>query len=317
MTRVSTTKAARAKLRSEKAVANAGTPGHVLAPGEVPQVKWRTDLVDPVLSFVVYGVPAPQGSKEFKGFRGGKPVLKEQSDGLAPWRKAVREMSRQAILDWTRRTGRAWVALDEAVMVSAVVTVPATAAATARGDVFAINPPDLDKLQRGIGDALAPSPLKPGEGDGYGDAARVKIRSELMAQRRKQAVLHDDSRIADWDHCVKVYPSTIPDSLGYSGVTIRVWRMSDLEAAHSRPVVDGEKGSWMTAGDMRQWVQPSSGETWPEITQRLLEEPQEIPELTAPIRVIRRTLDEDGARRLLAELLANGPAAQLPVKVEG
>lgn len=317
MTVVRQSKAARARMRSEKAVADAGAPGHVLAPGEVPQRKWRTDLVDPVLSFVVYGVPAPQGSHAFKGFKNGKPILKDQSDGLAPWRKAVREMGRQAILDWTRRAGQTWVALDEAVMVSAVVTVPATAAASSRGDIYAVNPPDLDKLQRGIGDALSPTPLKPGDGDGYGAAAKEKIRAELMEQRRRQAVLHDDSRIAVWDRCVKVYPKTTPDSLGYSGVTIRVWRMADLEATHAQPVVAGEKGSWMTAGDLRQWVQPASGETWPEITQRLLEEPQETPESPAPIRVTRRAVGDDGARRLLTELLAHGPEARLPVEVEG
>lgn len=310
---VKQSKAAKAKRRSEKAVAEAGAPGHVLTPGEVPQHKWRTDLVDPLLSFVVYGVPAPQGSKQFKGFRGGKPVLKEQSDGLTPWRKAVREMSRQAILDWSRRTGKKWQALDEPVMVSAVVTMPPTTAATKRGDVYATGTPDLDKLERGIGDALAPSPLKPGEGDGYGTAAKEKIRAELMEQRRAQAVLYDDSRIVVWDHCMKVYPSTTPDSLGYSGVTIRIWRMSDLQTAQTSPVITEGTTQWMTAGDMRQWVQPATGETWPEITHRLLEDPQDTPETTDPIPVTRRTVDDTGARRLLVALLSHGPAHPVPV----
>lgn len=316
MTVVKQSKAAKAKLRSEKAVAEAGAPGHVLKPSEVPQHKWRTDLVDPILSFVVYGVPAPQGSKSFKGFRGGKPVLKEQSDALGPWRKAVREMARQAILDYTRRTGQQWTALNEPVMVSPVVTVPATAAATKRGDIYAMGAPDLDKLERGIGDALAPSPLKPGEGDGHGAATKEKVRAELMEKRRKMAVLHDDSRIVVWDHCVKVYPKTTQDSLGYSGVTIRVWRMSDLEAAANTPVIAGDDGSFMTAGDLRQWVQPATGETWPEITQRLLQEPQDAPESTAPIRIARRTVDDTGARHLLVALLSHGPTHAVPVTIE-
>lgn len=316
MTVVKQSKAAKAKLRSEKAVAEAGAPGHVLKPSEVPQHKWRTDLVDPLLSFVVYGVPAPQGSKSFKGFRNGKPVLKEQSDGLAPWRKAVREMARQAVLDYPRRTGQQWSALDEPVMVSAVVTVPSTAAATKRGDIYAMGAPDLDKLERGIGDALSPSPLKPGEGDGYGAAAKEKIRAELMEKRRKMAVLHDDSRIVVWDHCVKVYPKTIRDSLGYSGVTIRVWRMSDLEAATTTPVINGTDGPFMATGDMRQWVQPATGETWPEITQRLLEEAQDTPDSTDPIRITRRTVDDVDARRLLVALLAHGPGHTIPVVIE-
>lgn len=316
MTVVKQSKAAKAKLRSEKAVVEAGAPGYVLTPSEVPKHRWRTDLVDPILSFVVYGVPAPQGSKAFKGFRGGKPVLKEQSDALGPWRKAVREMARQAILDYTRRTGQPWSALDEPVMVSPVVTVPATAAATKRGDIYAMGTPDLDKLERGIGDALAPSPLKPGEGDGYGAAAKEQDRAELMEKRRKQAVLHDDSRIVVWDHCVKVYPKTTQDSLGYSGVTIRIWRMSDLESAATTPIITGTDSPFMTAGDMRQWVQPATGETWPEITHRLLEEPQNTPDSTDPIRITRRTVDDTGARRLLVALLSHGPAHAIPVIVE-
>lgn len=308
--------AAKAKRRSEKVAADAGALGHVLQPTEVPQHKWRTDLVPPILSFVVYGVPAPQGSKEFKGFRNGKPVLKEQSDALSPWRKAVREMARQAILDWSSRTGNTWAALDEPVMVSAVVTVPATAAATKRGDVYATGTPDLDKLERGIGDALAPSPLKPGEGEGYGAAAKEKIRSGLMEQRRKQAVLHDDSRIVVWDHCVKVYPKTTPDSLGYSGVAIRIWRMSDVEAAATTPTITRDDTQLMTTGDMRQWVRPATGETWPEITQRLLGEPQDTPNTTDPIRITRRTINDHGARRLLAALFAHGVDHPVAVTIE-
>lgn len=316
MTTIKQSAAARAKQRSAQAIADAGAPGHVLQPSEVPQHRWRTDLVDPILSFVVYGVPAPQGSKSFKGFRGGKPVLKEQSDALAPWRRAVREMARQAILDWSKRTGKQWEALDEPVMVSAVVTMPSTAAATKRGDIYATGTPDLDKLERGIGDALAPSPLKPGEGNGYGAAAKQKIRDGLMEQRRRYAVLHDDSRIVVWDHCMKVYPKTTPDSLAYSGVTIRVWRMTDLENASTLPIKTTPDGTWMTASDLRQWVQPATGETWPELTQRLLEEPQDTPDITNPITITKRTIDDHGARRLLNALLAHGPDHEVPVAIQ-
>jgi len=316
MTTVQQTKAARARTRNQNAVAQAGGPGHVLTPGDVPRHKWRTDLVDPILSFVVYGVPAPQGSKEFKGFQNGKPILKEQSDGLKPWRKAVREMSHRAIRDYTHRTGKRWTALDEPVMVSPVVTMPASDAAKARGDVYATGVPDLDKLERGIGDALAPTPLKPREGDGYGAAAKAKIRAQLMNQRRAQAVLHDDSRIVVWDHCVKAYPGTIPDSLGYSGVTIRIWRMADLEAAATTPVITTPDGhQWMTAGDMRQWTQPATGETWPELTQRLLEAPQVLSEPTTPLCITGRTIDDESARRVLTVLCAHGPDHPVPVKV--
>lgn len=42
------------------------------------------------LQFVVKGLPAPQGSKSFKGFsRKGHAILKESSDKVAPWRTDV------------------------------------------------------------------------------------------------------------------------------------------------------------------------------------------------------------------------------------
>lgn len=305
----------RARVKAETAVAQAGAAGHVLAPGTVPRRVFRTDLVDPVLAFVVYGVPAPQGSKAFKGFQGGKPVLKESSDALAPWRRAVRLMSQQAIRDWSRRHETPWEALDEPVMVSAVVTVPETAAATKRGDVYAGGTPDLDKLERGIGDAIAPSPVAASATAGMSEAMKKQAREKLLAQRRSLAVVHDDSRIVCWDHTLKVYPSATPEALSYSGVTIQVWRMADLDAQHSAGPIHAnpDGGTVALVGELRGWLQPATGETWPEITERLLADPTPAP--SGPLVVRGRTVDTGGARILLAALLAHGPDHPLPVKV--
>lgn len=313
--RVAQSKGERAKRRSEALVQQAGAAGHILTPAETPRHQWRTDLADPLLAFVVYGIPAPQGSKSFAGFRGKKPVLKEQSDALKPWRAAVRKMSQQAIRDWSGRTGRNWVALDEPVMVSAVVTVPATAAATKRADTYAMGTPDLDKLQRGIGDALAPTPLAPSDGKELGSGvAQKRAREALMQQRRALAVLHDDSRIVVWDHCVKVYPDTTPDSLaGYSGVMIRVWRLADLDASTRLPIRREAHGFTMAAGDIRRWARPASGETWEELAARLIADPEPLRE--GPVAVLGRTVDDDSARMLLHALLAHGPDHHLPVEV--
>lgn len=306
--------AVRAKARSAAVVKQAGAPGHVLSPGEVPRLPWRTDLVPPLLSFVVYGVPAPQGSKAFKGFSGGKPVLKEQSDLLEPWRDAVREMSRRAIQGWESREGRVWRALDEPVMVSAVVTVPATEAATARRDTYATGTPDLDKLQRAIGDALAPRPLKPSDGAGYGTDAKTKIRSTMMADRRKRTVLHDDSRIVAWDHCMKVYPATTVDSLGFSGATIQVWRMADLEVAARRPARTADGLAVMSAADVACWGRPLTGETWAQAAERLWADPGAVlAAADGPVVLRGRGLSDDALRTVLRLLALSGPTSTVAV----
>lgn len=52
--------------------------------GTAPQAARRR------LQFVVKGLPAPQGSKSFKGFsKKGHAILKESSDKVAPWRTDV------------------------------------------------------------------------------------------------------------------------------------------------------------------------------------------------------------------------------------
>lgn len=308
------TAAARAKARAAAVVQDAGAEGHIVR--AVPTRRYRTDLVDPVLSFVVYGVPAPQGSKAYKGFRNGKPVLKETSEALAPWRDAVRRMARTAINDHTRRTGRAWAPLDEAVMVSAVVTLPATGAAAKRGDVYATSTPDLDKLQRAIGDALAPTPVSPSVGKGLPERARKQAREKVLAQRRGQSVLHDDSRIAVWDRVCKVYPSTTPDSLGYPGVTIRVWRMAELQQASHRPVLEREGSNWMSVHDLWEWARPLNQHTWPDEAARLWARPEQVMSAGDRVMLRGRGISEDGVRSVLRAMALDGPDALLEVQFE-
>lgn len=304
--------AARARTKAAAVVREAGSEGHIV--GNVPHRPYRTDIVPPLLSFVVYGVPSPQGSKEFKGFRGGKPVLKEQSEGVAPWRDAVRRMTRKAILDHSKRTGRSWVPLDEPVMVSAVVTMAGTKAAQQRGDVYAMGAPDLDKLERAIGDALAPTPLPPSEGKGLPEAMRRQVRDKAMAARRAQSALHDDSRIVVWDHVCKVYPSTTVDSLGYSGVTIRIWRMRDLARADRKPLVAGPtKSLMMTASDLRQWSRPLSGLSWDEEAEREWKNPDAVLGATGPVVLRGQGIGSHGIRATLRALALLGPSTLIEV----
>lgn len=302
---------ARAKAKAASVVREAGAEGHLVP--QVPRRTFRTDLVPPVLSFVVYGVPAPQGSKEFKGYRGGKPVLVEQSKGVDPWRDAVRRMARKAIQDHAKRTGRPWSALDEPVMVSAVVTMGATEAATKRGDIYATGTPDLDKLERAIGDALAPAAMSPSVGKGLPEAARKQVREKTMAQRRAQSVLHDDSRIAVWDHVCKVYPSTTVDSLGYSGVTIRVWLMKDLERAERKPVVRRSGSLFMQAQDLRAWARPLSGLSWDDEAAQQWKSPQAVLSAEGPVVLRGRGINEVGIRATLRALALLGPTSLIEV----
>lgn len=306
---------AAARAKAAAVVKKAGAPGHVLNGAEVPHYQFRTDIVPPLLTFVVYGIPAGQGSKRYAGHRNGKPVLKEQSDAVEPWRDAVREMSKQAIRAWVAENGRPWVALDEPVMVSPVVTVPGSEAATRRGDIYATGTPDLDKMERAIGDALAPTPLKPSDGTGYSDTHRERIRATMMADRRKQAVLHDDSRIVAWDHALKVYPSTTADSLGFSGVTIRIWRMRDLDAAARRPRWrDADGVWWMTAADLATWARPLTLEPWADAAARLWADPDLV--LAAPVGPVLlrgRGVADPALRSILRALALTGPQTLVEV----
>lgn len=305
---------ARANTRNTKVAQKAGSQGKVLA--SVPTYPIRTDLVDPVLSFVVYGTPSPQGSKSFGGFRNGKPILIEQSKGVDPWRKTVRHVARQAIREWSAKTGRAWVAIDEPVMVSAVVTLPSSKAAEARGDIFSYNVPDLDKLQRAIGDALAPSPLRDSDGKGMTERARKQVREKMMADRRKQSVLHDDSRIVIWDQCMKVYPGTMQMALGYPGVVIRIWRMSELHRVSKTPIIKRDGHYVIKAGDLRKWATPASG-SWESTVAEAWRNPQHVlsAPLDHPISVRGKKIDQDGVRILLKALATESPERFLTLAV--
>lgn len=95
------------------------------------------------LSFFVRGIPAPQGSKKHVG--GGRLV--ESSKTLPAWRTAVTEAAMEA------RAGRPTI--EGAVSVILRVYLPRPKHTRFRD--FPAGPPDLDKLQRAVGDALTAS----------------------------------------------------------------------------------------------------------------------------------------------------------------
>ena len=119
---------------------------------------------------VVHGAPATQGSK--KAFiRGKKVVLVEMDEKLPAWRAAVEASARLA-------TGPGWVTWDGPVSVSG--TIHLRKPATTKYPTAPAGTPDLDKLQRAIGDALT-----------------------------KSGVIKDDARIVHWD-IRKVWADNIP-----------------------------------------------------------------------------------------------------------
>lgn len=99
------------------------------------------------LTIDVIGVPAPQGSKSFKGMRGGKPILVESSKKVAPWREAVERAARARIA----LTG--WTTLDGPIVLSILFWLPPPKTMP-RGRVLPTTYPDLSKIVRSTEDAL-------------------------------------------------------------------------------------------------------------------------------------------------------------------
>lgn len=128
-----------------------------------------------ILEVFVPGVPVSEGSTEYKGQRGRKPILLHHNHAeLSAWRNTVTAATVLAAraADWPLR-------LDEPVHVGVTFHLPRPQ--RPRWDVPATKP-DLDKLQRAVGDALCPQ-------DGLG-------------------VLREDSRIVRWINPEKVYAGT-------------------------------------------------------------------------------------------------------------
>lgn len=91
-----------------------------------------------IVEFTAYGRPAPQGSK--KPPAEGSTYMPESSPYLPAWRKAVSK----AAADCRIRAGLRIPGLDEALAITTIFAVTATRL---------LDPPDLDKLIRAVGDA--------------------------------------------------------------------------------------------------------------------------------------------------------------------
>lgn len=101
-----------------------------------------------VVSFFAEGVAAPEGSHRYVGYRFGRPVVAHDNPRLAGWRTIVA----RAAADAARAAG--WAPqYDGPVAVEARFYLPRPK--RPRFPDYAATKPDLDKLARAVGDALA------------------------------------------------------------------------------------------------------------------------------------------------------------------
>jgi len=103
------------------------------------------------MKIVVYGSPAPQGSKSFKGIHGGHAVLAESSKRVAPWRQDVKAMAEAVI---ATRNLAPWEPMDGPLQLVVVFTLPAPQSLPKRRASYPSKLPDLSKLVRSTEDAL-------------------------------------------------------------------------------------------------------------------------------------------------------------------
>lgn len=96
------------------------------------------------LFFTVYGEPAPQGSKRVINGR-----LVEASKKVKPWRAAVKAAYQMAVQETADGS-----VFDGPVFVEAIYYLDRPASVTKKKRPFPAVPPDLDKLDRGLFDAL-------------------------------------------------------------------------------------------------------------------------------------------------------------------
>jgi Holliday junction resolvase RusA-like endonuclease len=142
----------------------------------------------PLVSVLVRGTPAPQGSKRHVG--GGRMI--ESSAKVRPWRQDVRAAAEDVI----GPLRPLWTPLDGPLRVSMVFTLRKPLSAPKRTRSYPIRTPDLSKLVRSTEDALT-------------DAG----------------VWVDDARVVEYVRLAKVYPGEDADSLDVPGARIAVYRL--------------------------------------------------------------------------------------------
>lgn len=151
------------------------------------------------MKIVVYGNPAPQGSKKFMGIHSGRAVLTESSKKVRPWRQDVKAAAEAVIARLDSEFP--WAPLDGPLMLTVAFTMPAPKSLPKRRPSQPAKTPDLSKLIRSTEDALTSA------GVWRDDALVVEVRA------------------------VKTYPigtlGARPDALRSPGAVIEVFQYPD------------------------------------------------------------------------------------------
>jgi len=136
-----------------------------------------------MLKIVVFGAPAPQGSKRFIGRGGGRGMMIESSKKVKPWRQDVKASALEALAAGGSK-------VVGPVRVRMVFTLPKPGSAPKTRKTWPDRRPDLSKLIRSTEDALT-----------------------------EAGVWEDDARVV---YCVarKVFPGEGSDALAAPGAVI-------------------------------------------------------------------------------------------------
>lgn len=143
-----------------------------------------------MLEIIVYGTPAPQGSKRHVGHG----VMIESSKAVKPWREAVvwsvREMNSKNLDGKNAR-------VNGPVHVIVTFTMPKPKSAPKTKRTYPDRKPDIDKLCRSTMDALVTA-----------------------------GVIEDDARVV-WLWAAKTYPNEGQDCLKVPGALIKIRSVTD------------------------------------------------------------------------------------------
>lgn len=136
------------------------------------------------LQFTAHGLPAPQGSKSFKGFsKANKAILVESSQAVKPWREDVKLACLRAMNEAVSGRWRPYTCV--CVVIEFFMPRPKSQPKTRRS--VPQSAPDLDKLVRAVGDALTTAGV-------YADDACV-----VDMRVRERYVVQDESLGHPWE----------------------------------------------------------------------------------------------------------------------
>lgn len=165
------------------------------------------------LAFTVHGDPAPQGSKSFKGMRASRktgkqvPILVESSEKVDPWRAAVEDAARKAMI--LRHVGIYGGYPAGGRAIGFPLTGPLE-----MGVIFTLARPVRMPKERVVGSIALPMC--------YPDTSKL-LRSTEDALTAAGAWL-DDAQVVNFRALGKRYVGE-PGALDRPGAVIRVWRI--------------------------------------------------------------------------------------------